>query len=290
MPILPRRETQPIITLTTDFGQQDGYVGAMQGVILSICPSATLVTITHEIPPHDIRAAAFVLYQAFSYYPVHTIHCVVVDPGVGSHRRAIAVRTSHGVFVGPDNGVFSLVLAAQPVNVLEAVTLTNPDYQLPSLSATFHGRDIFAPAAAHLAQGVLLNQLGPRAIHLVRLETSFKSQNPAQESLPETHPQVKSKTCHLESRVLHIDHFGNLILDLTGRDIADSNQVTFTVGHQLIKSLSATFADVEEGQLLVYTGSSRDHIEIAIRNGNAAQHLGLKVGDVVQVDMSSASG
>jgi S-adenosylmethionine hydrolase len=145
MPLSPRREAQPIITLTTDFGQQDGYVGAMQGVILNICPMATLVTITHDIPPQDIRAAAFVLYQAFSYYPAHTIHCVVVDPGVGSHRRAIAVRTSHGIFVGPDNGVFSPVFTTEPVNVLEAVTLTHPDYQLPGVSATFHGRDFCPP-------------------------------------------------------------------------------------------------------------------------------------------------
>src|SRR5512145_1073545 len=178
MPLSFRRETQPIITLTTDFGQQDGYVGAMQGVILTVCPVATLVTITHDIPPQDIRAAAFVLYQAFSYYPAHTIHCVVVDPGVGSHRRAIAVRTSHGIFVGPDNGVFSLALTAVPVNVIEAVTLTNADYQLPGVSATFHGRDIFAPAAAHLANGTPLSQFVPRAINLVRLDFEPRISNP----------------------------------------------------------------------------------------------------------------
>ncbi len=131
-----RRDTPPIITLITDFGQQDGYVGAMQGVILSICPSAILMNISHTIPPQDIRAAAFVLYQAFSYYPAHTIHCVVVDPGVGSNRRAIAIRTSHGIFIGPDNGVFSLALTAEPINVIEAVTLTNADYQLPSVSGS----------------------------------------------------------------------------------------------------------------------------------------------------------
>lgn len=285
MPISPRREAQPIITLTTDFGQQDGYVGAMQGVILSICPLATLATITHQIPPQDVRAAAFVLYQVFSYYPPYTIHCVVVDPGVGSHRRAVAVRTSHGIFVGPDNGVFSLVFTAEPVNVLEAVTLTNPDYQLPGVSATFHGRDIFAPAAAYLANGIPLNQLGPRAINLVRLETGFKNQSPATGAPPETHSQAQ--TTNLESRVIHIDRFGNLILALTRRDIADPDQVVFVVGRQVIKSLKATFAEVEEGQLLAYTGSSRDHIEIAIRNGNAAQKLGLQVGDMVRVEITA---
>lgn len=266
MPTSLRRETTPLITLTTDFGRQDGYIGAMQGVILSICPTAILTHISHYIPPQDIRAAAFVLYQAFSYYPPHTIHCAVVDPGVGSNRRAIAVRTSHGIFVGPDNGVFSLVLAAEPVNVLEAVTLTNADYQLPQTSATFHGRDVFAPAAAHLANGVALSQLGPRAINLVRLDFETKSQKD-------------------ECRIIHIDHFGNLILSLTRRDVVDPEQLTFTVGQLVIQSLRATFADVSEGQFLVYTGSSRDHLEIGIRNGNAAQTLGLKVGDLIKVNL-----
>lgn len=267
MPTSLRHDAASIITLTTDFGQKDGYVGAMQGVILSICPTVTLTEISHSIPPQDIQAAAFVLYQAFSYYPPHTIHCVVVDPGVGSNRRAIAVRTSHGIFVGPDNGVFSLILTSEPVNVLEAVTLTNAEYQLPRVSATFHGRDIFAPAAAHLANGVPLGQFGPRAINLVRPDFGIKTQKD-------------------ECRILHIDHFGNLILSLTRHDIADPEQITFTVGQRVIKSLQATFADVEEGQFLAYTGSSRDHVEIAVRNGNAAQALGLKVGDLIRVNMS----
>ncbi len=264
MPNLPERSPAPIITLTTDFGRQDGYVGAMQGVILSICPTARLIDISHQISPQDIRAAAFVLYQVFAYYPPQTIHCVVVDPGVGSNRRAIAVRTSHGIFVGPDNGVFSLVLTAHPVNVLEAVTLTNSDYQLPGISATFHGRDVFAPAAAYLANGVSVGQLGPRAINLVRLNLSSRSQSQ-------------------EAQVIHIDHFGNLILNLTHQDISDPEQITFTIGPHVIQSLHATFADVAEGQLLAYTGSSRDHIEIAIRNGNAAQSLGAQVGDTVKI-------
>ncbi|MFN8457552.1 MAG: SAM-dependent chlorinase/fluorinase [Anaerolineae bacterium] len=270
-----RESARPIITLTTDFGQQDGYVGAMCGVILGICPETVLAHISHDIPPQDIHAAAFVLYQAFSYYPPHTIHCVVVDPGVGSHRRAIAVRTSHGIFVGPDNGLFSLVLSAEPVNVLEAVTLTNHDYQLPMVSSTFHGRDIFAPAAAHLAAGVPLSKLGPRAINLVRLELTAK-----------VSPQ--SSQPYLEAQIIHIDHFGNLFLNLTQHDIVDSELVTFTIGGQVITSLSSTFADVEEGHLLAYTGSTRDHIEIAIRNGNAAQTLGLRVGDVIKVELGSA--
>lgn len=251
----------PIISLTTDFGQRDGYVGAMQGVILTICPQAIITTLSHDIPPQDIRAAAFTLYQAFTYYPERAIHCVVVDPGVGSKRRAVAIRTSHGAFVGPDNGVFSLVL--ETTNVLEAVTLTNPRYQLPRLSGTFHGRDVFAPAAAYLAKGVPLIELGSRAINLVRL--------------PKKPPEAQ------ESRIIHIDHFGNLILDITAQEIQNPETVTFTLGSRTIKALSYTFADVEPGQWLAYVGSSRDHIEIAIREGNAAQALALQRGDVVQV-------
>ena len=266
MTVRLRPEPRPIITLTTDFGQQDGYVGAMQGVILNICPAATIVNISHDIPPQQVRTAAFVLYQAFSYYPAHTVHCVVVDPGVGSKRRAVAVRTSHARLVGPATGVFSLALAARGVNVLEAVTLTNPDYQLASISATFHGRDIFAPAAAHIAGGTPLSKFGPSAINLVR----FDEGDAASQS---------SET----SRIIHIDHFGNLILDLTGRDLDDPEQVTIIIGDREIRSLSYTFADVQEGELLAYTGSTRGHIEIAVRNGNAARQLGLEVGDTVVV-------
>lgn len=263
-----RSSATPIISLLTDFGQSDGYVGAMSGVILSICPTATLVTLSHDVAAQDVRSAAFVLYQAFGYYPAHTVHCVVVDPGVGSQRRAIAVRTSHGVFVGPDNGVFSLVL--NHTNVIEAVILSNPDYQLPQVSRTFHGRDIFAPAAAFIANGTPLHVFGPRAINLVKLEAISPRQ-------PAKRPG--------ESRIIHIDHFGNLILDLAAHDIPDPQQVTLTIGDRTITSLSSTFADVEEGGLLAYIGSSRDHVEIAIRNGNAAEILGVTVGNIVKVSL-----
>ncbi|MBN1218215.1 MAG: SAM-dependent chlorinase/fluorinase [Anaerolineae bacterium] len=257
-----------MITLTTDFGERDGYVGAMRGVILNICPHTILTDLSHDIPPQDIRAAAFVLYQAFGYYPPHTIHCVVVDPGVGSKRRAVAISTDRGIFVGPDNGVFGLVLSASDINVIEAVTLTNPAYQLPKVDATFHGRDIFAPAAAHLAHGVALPQFGPSAINLIRLDFDIHRQN---------------GIC----QVIYIDRFGNLILNITDDDLGDSPLVIFTVGNRVITSLSRTFADVDEGDLLAYVGSSRGHVEIAIRNGNAAQALGIEVGDTVKITESS---
>ncbi len=254
----------PIITLTTDFGLADGYVGTMQGVILSIAPEATLVDLSHQVPPQDVRAGAFVLYQAVPFFPPDTVHLVVVDPGVGSDRRALAVRTSQGVFVAPDNGVLSYVLAS--ANVDEAVSLTNPAYRLPEVSTTFHGRDIFAPAAAHLAGGVPLSELGPRAINLVRLPP------PGPEFTPEG---------DLIAHVMHVDHFGNLILDVTAGDLV--GEVTFELAGRKIEALSSTFADVEPGELVAYVGSTRDHVEIALREGDAAREMGLGIGDEVLI-------
>jgi S-adenosylmethionine hydrolase len=250
----------PIITLTTDFGLADGYVGTMQGVILSIAPGVTMVDLSHQIPPQDVRAGAFVLYQAVPFFPPDTIHLVVVDPGVGSERRALAVRTSQGIFVAPDNGVLSYVLASTDVD--EAVSLTNSAYQLPQVSATFHGRDIFAPAAAHLANGVPLTDLGPRAINLTHLPL------PQSELAPEG---------DIVAHVMHVDHFGNLILDVTADDLV--SEVTFELSGHKIEELSNTFADVEPGELVAYVGSSRDHVEIAIRDGDAARELGISIGD-----------
>jgi hypothetical protein len=254
----------PIISLTTDFGLSDGYVGILEGVILSICPSAKITHLSHLIPPQDIYAAAFVLYQSFRYYPNYTVHCVVVDPGVGSSRRAVAVRSKLGIFVGPDNGVLSLVLAKAEVQ--EAVSLTNPIYQLKSVSSTFHGRDIFSPAAAHLAAGAPLEVLGEPVTDLTRFDfrTGLKAG---------------------QSRVIHIDHFGNLVLDATAQDIPNPAKLTVTTVGRTITSLSRTFTDVAEGEPLIYIGSTHDHLEIAVRNGNAAQTLGLQRGNVVQIDI-----
>lgn len=252
----------PIITLTTDFGLADGYVGTMRGVILRIAPEVTLVDLSHQVPAQDIRAGAFVLYQAVPYFPPETIHVVVVDPGVGSQRRALAVRTAQGIFVAPDNGVLSYVLASGEVH--EAVSLTNPACQLPQVSTTFHGRDIFSPAAAHLANGVPLEELGPRAINLVHLPLPR----------PASTPQG-----HLIAHLMHVDRFGNLILDATAEDVEEGD--IFELGEHKIKGLSHTFADVAPGELLAYVGSSRDHVEIAVREGDAAREMGLSVGDEV---------
>jgi S-adenosylmethionine hydrolase len=239
----------------------------MHGVILSIAPEAKLVDLSHQVPAQDIRAGAFVLYQAVPFFPSDTIHMVVVDPGVGSERRALAVRTSQGTFVAPDNGVLSYVLAS--ADIREAVSLTNPAYQMPQVTTTFHGRDIFSPAAAHLANGVPLTEMGPRAINLARLTL------PTPESIPEG---------NLVAHVMHVDHFGNLILDVTAADLG--RKVTIQLAGRTIEEMSRTFADVAPGDLVAYVGSSRDHVEIAVRDGDAAQELGVSVDDQVLIRRS----
>lgn len=257
--------SKPIVTLTTDFGQSDSYVGTMKGVILGLCPEATLVDICHEIRPQAVRQAAYVLSTATPYFPPGTVHLVVVDPGVGSERRPLVVQSEQALYVAPDNGVLSLGLRQDPAHL--AIHLTEPAYRLSRISATFHGRDIFAPAAAHLACGSDPSQMGT-PIPLSDLHT-----------LPTLEPEPQADGTWL-GEILHIDRFGNLI---TNFQVPES-QVPFAVvvAEQRIERLSRTFADVAPGALVAYVGSS-DYLEIAIREGNAAHWLGLVVGDPVQV-------
>ncbi len=198
-----------IITLTTDFGLGDGYVGTMKGVMLNILPQACLVDITHEIAPQDVRQTAYVLYTAYRFFPPQAIHLIVVDPGVGSARRPIAVRLSHGTFVGPDNGVFSYVMVDESVEAV--VELVNSHYRLPSVSQTFHGRDIFAPAAAHLAAGVAIEELGPTVPDPITLSP----------------PRLEIGPHTIGGEVLHTDHFGNVITSI-GRLLWRGNELLLT--------------------------------------------------------------
>lgn len=254
---------RPVITLTTDFGWQDSFVGTMKGVILGIAPAVRLVDLTHGIPPQDVRAGAYALYAAYRYFPAPAIHLAVVDPGVGSARRLVAVRTSWGTFVAPDNGLLSLVLSRETVQ--QAVALESPAYRLPHVSRTFHGRDILAPAAAHIARGVSLAELGPAITAL----TTFPV------SRPTRHGQT------LTGQVIYIDRFGNLVTDVTEADCAGPVAV-ITAGPARIAGLSDAYAAVAPGQPLALIGSA-GHLEIAVREGNAARSLGLGVGDPVVV-------
>jgi S-adenosylmethionine hydrolase len=257
--------SRPIITLTTDFGQADGYVGTMKGVILGICPEAALVDISHEIRPQAVRQAAYVLSAAATYFPPDTVHLVVVDPGVGGKRRPIAVQAERATYVAPDNGVLSTLLARDPARL--AVHLTKRRYRLPRVSVTFHGRDIFAPAAAHLALGTDPRQMG-EPIPLAGLV-----------DLPAPQPEVQPDGSW-QGEVLHIDRFGNLITNIQVPISCD--QLSVEAGGAQIVGLSRTFADVQSGALVAYVGSS-GYLEIAVREGNAAARLNTDVGDRVRV-------
>lgn len=263
-----------IITLTTDFGLADGYVGTMKGVILGIAPTATIVDISHDIPPpspqdwgvRGVREAAYTLYTTYPYFPQGTIHVVVVDPGVGSERQAIALRTPQAIFVAPDNGVLSYVLVRERVE--EIVHLTNPHYHLSPVSRTFHGRDIFAPAAAHLARGIPLAELGEPLMEII--------------AFPLPRPQVRPDET-IVGQVIHIDRFGNLITSIMATDLADSyplREAVVEIKGQSIRGIVNTYAEVAPGKLLALIGSS-DHLEISVSGGSASRTLQAKVGDEV---------
>jgi len=250
-----------IITLTTDFGESDHYVGLMKGVMLGIAPDATLVDISHALPPQDLRAGSYVLDAVVDCFPDGTIHCAVVDPGVGSARRAVCIQTGRAYLVGPDNGLFSAYLQREPMR--RAVRLTNATYHRQPVSDTFHGRDIFAPVAAHLAAGVAMDELGEPIDGVLHLPLS--EPNEADDGT-------------LQLTVLHIDHFGNLITDLPRdafeRWLDDRNpdDVELRLPATHINGIHRTFADVSDGELVAYFGST-GRLEIAIRNGNAAESL-----------------
>lgn len=258
-----------VIALLTDFGTQDAYVGVMKGVILGIARDARMVDLTHAIPPQDLRAGAYALWAAHRYFPDGTVFCAVVDPGVGSARRAIALRLAADgrryVFVAPDNGLLTPLLDAASVEA--AVALENPRYRLPEPSTTFHGRDVFAPAAAHLAAEVPLEALGP-ALDPKSLV-----------SLPWPKPQRTADGWN--GCVLYVDRFGNLITNLAREHLADGDW-RVRAAQVTIEHLGRTFADVPEGSPVAYIGSS-GLLELGLRNGNARAAWGIGVGDPVIV-------
>lgn len=262
----PKASLRPTITLTTDFGLRDPYVGIMKGVMTNIIPDVTLINLTHNVSPQDIRQAAFLLSTAIAYFPTGTVHLVVVDPGVGSERRPIAVRTNRACYVAPDNGVLSMALAHDSAEVI--VHLTNSDYWLPHVSATFHGRDIFAPAAAHLARGVPLQELGVPIDDIVRLSSSMPSRQP---------------DGSIQGHVLHIDRFGNCITDISADMLSPEIPVYVNVAGHSIQGISTTYADVESGQATSLVGSS-GFLEVAVRAGSAADQLNIQLRDTVSVE------
>ncbi len=261
-----------LITLTTDFGLVDGFVGVMKGVMLSINPSAQFVDITHDIPPQNIQQGAFLLANSVPYFPPAAIHLCVVDPGVGSSRRAIAVQVGETTFIAPDNGVLSFA-----VNALQARTgatprafeLNNPRYWLARVSTTFHGRDVFSPSAAHLSRGVPLEELGTEVKDWITLVP------PA---------PVQRDDGLLVGHIIYIDRYGNIVSDIDEQalqQLGTDNIVVF-IGGRRIRGLVRTYSDVEPDEFAVLVGSPWK-LEIARRNGNAARALNAAIGDEVVV-------
>ncbi|MBC6481362.1 MAG: SAM-dependent chlorinase/fluorinase [Hormoscilla sp. GM7CHS1pb] len=260
-----------LLTLLSDFGLSDIYVGVMKGVIARINPSLKVVDITHNIPPQNILAARFCLREALPYFPAGTVHVAVVDPGVGSSRRAIALFLSHFYLVGPDNGIFSGILAENPV--LAAVELDNPEYwHTPTPSSTFHGRDIFAPVGAHLASGVPLVELG----NPIDPETLVQLPLPAC-----THTATSITGC-----IQYIDHFGNLITNIPGSCVR-AKQWYIKLENQVIKG-SNTYADSPPLEAIALVGS-HGWVEIAVNGGNAQSQLQLDWKDQIEVNFHDIS-
>jgi S-adenosylmethionine hydrolase len=260
-----------IITLTTDFGTQDGFVGAMKGVILSVNPKALIVDITHEIEAHDVYSAAFTLRNSCRSFPKGTIHLAVVDPGVGSRRKPMLLHTERYFFLGPDNGVFSFVVEeGEKVNAFE---LTESKYFLTPPSHTFHGRDIFGPVAGYLSLGIDPGEFGPELHDCVKI------------SLPS--PIVsKSK---IEGQIIHIDRFGNLITNIDAVSVdalRTRGDVRIDVGSITLKNIAHSYSEVDEGSPLALMGSS-GFLEIAVNRGNAHEKLGLKRGDRIRMELMS---
>jgi S-adenosyl-L-methionine hydrolase (adenosine-forming) len=256
----------PIITLTTDFGLRDGFVGVMKGVILGICREALMVDVTHEVAPQDLLEGALVLEEAWRFFPPGSIHLAVIDPGVGSARRALALAAGGHYFVGPDNGLFTFALAG---GEWSAVSIEAPAYRRSALSQTFHGRDVFAPAAAHLAAGIALERLGPAVTDPVRLAL----------------PGSRVEDGALIGEVLGADRFGNLLTSVPADRVADlaaRGELIVELGERNLGAPVACYADGPAGVPTPIIGSA-GRLEIFVRGGSAQALLGAPRGLVVKL-------
>jgi hypothetical protein len=263
--------SRPIVALLTDFGTRDHYAGAVKGAVLAACPEAAVVDVTHEVTPHDVAEGAFALGAAYKAFPGRTVFVAVVDPGVGTARRGLAVEAGGYRFVAPDNGLLTFVLADHPDASIREIA--NAGLFRHDVSPTFHGRDVFAPVAGHLARGAPLDLIGPVASATVLLE------------LPRIVPRAAGEW---EAVVLHVDRFGNLTTNVTRRDLerilagsGDAAGITVVVGGAVLP-LVRTYADVPQGEPCALVGSS-DRLEVAVNCGSAARLLGASRGAPVRV-------
>lgn len=263
--------SRKIITLTTDFGMKDPYVAEMKATILGICPEATLIDITHEIEKFSIRMGAYILSSATAYFPKGTIHVVVVDPAVGTRRRSILIQTKQGFFIGPDNGVLSL--AAERAGIEHVNEIKNPRFMLPVVSSTFHGRDVYAPVAAHLANGVEAKEFGSEIDEIVRPEFS----------------KVVSRKEFLVGQVLHLDGFGNIITNITEAQIirlAACSCLNIRLPSRKVKlKFCKTYGEAKPMEPLALIGS-HGYLEIAVNQSSAVEKFEMKLGDKITVSLA----
>jgi S-adenosylmethionine hydrolase len=258
----------PILTLTTDFGLSDHYVGAMKGVILGICPAARIVDITHEIAPYDITEGAYTIAQAYGTFPKKTVHVVVVDPGVGTARRPILVEAAGQYFIGPDNGVLSMIYGREKHKIR---LIANERYFRQPVSQTFHGRDIFAPVAAHVAAGVLPSRMGKAIDDYLR---------------PAFQRPVQVGKRMWNGQVLKVDRFGNLITNYHVDEFPDlvRRPFLFGVGPAQVEVLARNYAETGPGEVFAIVGSS-GYYEISVREASAARATGCASGSPVELQV-----
>jgi S-adenosylmethionine hydrolase len=256
-----------VITLLTDFGTQDHYVASLKGVILGINPRCTIVDISHHVGSHDIQGAAFLLGNAFGSFPKGTIHVSVVDPGVGGPRRPILIVTPRYYFVGPDNGLFTFALLQDQVRL--AVALTRRKYFLPRIRSTFHGRDVFAPVAAHLSKGVRPQAFGQKIDTWETLHV----------------PRPKRKGRALQGEIVHIDVFGNLTSNISEASLSEfsgAQPFSIRVGKKTIDGLKKAYCEAKKGGVMALIGSG-GFLEVSVREGSARKELDVKRGDKIEV-------
>jgi S-adenosyl-L-methionine hydrolase (adenosine-forming) len=256
------------ITLLTDFGTTDGYPGIMKGVIWGIAPDAQIADISHQVAPQDIFEGAFALSRAVPFFPSETVHIVVVDPGVGTSRRPIAARIDSTFFVGPDNGIFSLILhqAKAASKRIEIVHLNQPRFWLPVVSNVFHGRDIFAPVGAHIANGVPLIEMGTVIDDPVMLDF----------------PNPQKITGGWKGEIIHIDSFGNLATNLEQQHLPENRLAVVRIAGREIRGIVRSFGDGAEGNLVALVDSA-GKLSVAVVNGNAALKLKVNTHEPVEL-------
>ena len=256
-----------VITLTTDFGTRDPYVGIMKGIVLSINPDARLVDITHEIPAQDINNASFVIANSYEYFPSGTVHIGVVDPGVGGDRKNIGILTERYFFIGPDNGIFTIM--SKKEKILEVREITNQPFILDKISDTFHGRDVFAPCAGHLSAGSFFSDIGPVIKNITSLE----------------HPELTENRNILTGEMVSIDSFGNLITNLSierFRLFTGNHGFEIYYASERFNKIGSHYVDVDFGKPLVLFGSS-GYLEISMNGGSAEQYFMTTVGTTVTI-------